>query len=128
MLNAQKLIAAAMLAAAATPAFAVLTVNDTAVDGSFAIDPITYGNGAGAAYVSPYLYAGGNLGGGASPAAEYVLGAGIDYSYSFTGSGSSQVDLFYHFTNTRAADSLFPNIVDARFFLDVLAAGSSSEL
>jgi hypothetical protein len=123
-----KLVAAAALAAAAAhagPALATLTVNDTALDGSFSLTPIAYGNGAASAYVTPFLYTG-DLGGFAQPAKTYANGGGINYSYSFTGSGTSEVDLTYHFMNARSPASVFPNVTDARFMLDVIAAGSGA--
>jgi len=123
MVNTRKLIAAAALAAAAGPALATFTVNDTFLDGSFS--PIAYGDGSAGAFVTPFLFTG-DLGGNALPAKQYVTGAGIDYGYSVTGSGTSHVDLFYHFANTRSPVSLFPNVTDARFMLDVIAAGSGA--
>src|SRR5437868_5785518 len=114
MLKVHKLIAAAVLAAAATPAFALFTVNDTALDGSFSLSPITYGNGAGGAFVTPFLWTSDLAGTAAGPKA-YTSGAGIDYSYSFTGNGTSELDFTYHFANTRSTGDLFPNVTGLRF-------------
>lgn len=121
--TARKLIAAAALAAAATPALAVFSVTDTALDGSFSLSPILYGDGTGGAFVQPYLFTT-DLGGTAAGPKTYASGAGIDYSYSFTGNGTSQLDFTYHFANTRSSGSLFPNVTGLRFMLDVGALGS----
>ena len=123
MRNPKKLIAAAVLAAAATPALAVFSVTDTALDGSFSITPISYGNGAAGAFVQPYFFTT-DVGGAAAGPKTYTSGAGIAYSYSFTGNGTHELDFTYHFANTRSSGDLFPNVTGLRFMLDVGAIGS----
>lgn len=120
---ARKLFAAAALALAAGhagPALAAFGVTDIWLDGSFT--DIAYGNG-GAAFITPFLYSS-DLG-STQAAGTQVLGAGIDYSYSFSGNGTSQLDLAYSFTNVREPTALFPSVTDARFILSVLAMGDA---
>ena len=103
---------------------AIFTVTDSSKDGSFTGSDITYGNGDGAAFVTPLLFTA-DLG-NTKPASSQVVGAGIDYLYSFSGGGSSPVKLQYTFTSTRKVTDPFPNVTGLRFMLDVIAAGSST--
>jgi hypothetical protein len=121
------ILAAFSLALAFGPvgsASAIILVTDNNKDGSFINSDITYGNGTGQAFVTPLLFT--SDFGNTKPAAQQVVGAGINYSYSFTGSGSSVVELDYTFTNVRKPGDLFPDVNGMRFMLDTTAFGSAA--
>jgi len=103
---------------------AILTVTDSFKDGSFSGSDITYGNGDGEAFVTPLLFTA-DLG-NTKTASSQVVGAGIDYAYSFSGGGTAPVKLQYTFTSTRKVTDPFPNVTGLRFMLDVIAVGTST--
>jgi len=105
-------------------ASATILVTDNNKDGSFVNSDITYGNGTGQAFITPLLFT--SDFGNTKPAAQQVVGAGIDYAYSFTGSGSSVVELNYTFTNMHKPGDLFPDVNGLRFMLDATAFGSAA--
>jgi len=99
-------------------------MTDNNKDGSFVNSDITYGNGTGQAFITPLLFT--SDFGNTKPAAQQVVGAGIDYAYSFTCSGISVVELNYTFTNMRKPGDLFPDVNGLRFMLDATAFGSAA--
>ena len=85
---------------------AILTVTDSFKDGSFSGSDITYGNGDGEAFVTPLLFTADQA--TQKTASSQVVGAGIDYSCSFSGGGACAGEAAVHLHEHAQGDRPVP--------------------